>query len=55
LKAYHYPCQMVAKEDSSGGGGVVDPQLKVFGVRVADSSVPVGDCGVFAGAGSVRC
>ena len=32
---------MVAKEDSSGGGGVADPQLKVFGVRVTDSSVPV--------------
>lgn len=42
--AYHYSstCRMAAKEDADGGGGVVDPQLKVFGVeglRVADSSV----------------
>lgn len=42
--AYHYSstCRMAPKEDASGGGGVVDPQLKVFGVeglRVADSSV----------------
>jgi choline dehydrogenase-like flavoprotein len=42
--AYHYSstCRMAAKEDASGGGGVVDPQLKVFGVeglRVADASV----------------
>jgi len=33
---------MAAKEDASGGGGVVGPQLEVFrlaGLRVADSSM----------------
>jgi len=41
---YHYSstCRMASKEDGVGGGGVVDEELKVFGVsglRVADSSV----------------
>ena len=42
--AYHYSstCRMALTEDAAGGGGVVDEELKVFGVlglRVADSSV----------------
>jgi choline dehydrogenase len=40
--AYYYSCRIAAKEDVSGGGGVVDPQLKVFrveGLRAADLSV----------------
>lgn len=42
--AFHYSstCRMALKEDASDGGGVVDEELKVFGVlglRVADSSV----------------
>ena len=41
---YHYSstCRMASKEDASDGGGVVDEELKVFGIsglRVADSSV----------------
>jgi choline dehydrogenase len=41
---YHYSCtcRMALTEDAAGGGGVVDEELKVFGVlglRVADSSV----------------
>ena len=41
---YHYTstCRMALTEDAAGGGGVVDEELKVFGVsglRVADSSV----------------
>jgi choline dehydrogenase len=40
--AYHYSCGMAVKEDASGGGDVVGPQLRVFGVeglRVADLSM----------------
>jgi hypothetical protein len=40
--AYHYSCGMAVKEDASGGGDVVGPQLKAFGVeglRVADLSM----------------
>lgn len=56
--AYHYSCRMAAKEDASGGEGVVGPLWKAFGVeglRAPDSSVPLGDWGVFAGAGGVYC